>query len=226
MTIQTSRRSVVKGAAWAVPAVAAATAAPAFAASPGTPKCRLRASIHGRMRCRSKRSFDFFQIRNDIAVGSSPLGFTYVNEPVVGGSKMSPETTIKLASMQLVVGLWTELLHPKYLSNPFQFTGATKWQLAGVSSKTMTDKSSQTREVSLYTFNFTGSKQFSTVPDVTRGGRPKSWPGSTFCANVRPSPSFCGKQAWMWAGYIDKATAANGSSIVERTFAPQWVQVQ
>lgn len=211
---QTARRTLVKGAAWATPAVAMAFAAPAFAASP-SPKYRLRASHYYQRSCYQNNIG--MRMTNQVQVGTSPLGFTVVNDPMDDGTT-SPATTITIQSLTFTIGIPEVYINPNYFSSPFVFqrgTGAN-WRLQSATRQYMNGQ-----QYRVYTFTFTGPN---TNTSVTNGNSPKPWPSSAFDAYLRYSSNMCNHPLYeIWSGYTATMTAANGGTINANTLPPQWV---
>lgn len=103
-----SRRSIAKGAAWAVPSIAISTAAPAFAAS-GTPRYTLRSSWFSRYGTSGYGSCTYwdgyqyqygytvnslyFTLNYDNPSTSDPKGFGVINQASSSGT-ISPSTSV------------------------------------------------------------------------------------------------------------------------------------
>lgn len=172
-----SRRRAVQGAAWAVPAVAAASAVPALAVSkPAT--YRFRSSIYSIYQYSTYQGSDGYyysylrslSTNNQTLVGSSPKGFTIVEE------SGSPRTNAKLnGRLQLVIAFPTGMVNTAYplLTGPSQ-----NWTYAGSSRKHVWH-SDLGRKVKcdVFVFRWNGTQTQSTVSDVNQ---PASWAGTEF----------------------------------------------
>lgn len=218
MSTQIPRRSIAKGAAWATPAVLLTTAAPAAVASVTTdPNYRFRASHYAYRDCTNY----ILGVTNQVQMGTSPLGFTVVNEPMTGSSTMSPTTAATIQSLQYVIGFPKEWISSTYIANPFNFTNGTgsNWTLAGRTERYMTDQFGNSTTYVIYTFNFNGPLTSATVPN---GNSPQPWPNSAFSATLDYGQYLCYNYYGVWSGYNATITTANGETLTS-TLPPQWV---
>lgn len=166
---------------------------------------------------------------NQTVVGTSPLGFTVVNVATTDGSGMSPTVNLRLDSLQYVIGFPTSNLDPARIANPFTFTNNTgvNWALSGAPvTRQMTMPNGTTTSFTIYTFDFVGTKAFTTV---NNGTQPTPWPGSAFTANLATNTGTftCdATNAYVWGGYQGQFTTSNGQVVLANTLPPQWNQLK
>ncbi|WP_246957671.1 hypothetical protein [Brachybacterium sp. Marseille-Q7125] len=162
------------------------------------------------------------RLTNQVPVGTSPLGFTVVNDKKSDGTISEP-TTITIQSLTYVVGIPEVYINSSNYENPFVFQNGTgaNWQLQ---SSTRQHMNGQYYRV--YTFTFIGPKTSSSVADNTTT-RPTSWPNSAFDANLRYNSRMCSYPSYqIWGGYTATMTAANGGTVKTDTLPPQWVTMK
>ncbi len=223
----TSRRTVTQGIAWSVPAVAAATAAPAMAATEPvideTVAYRFRGSVNtdydtstlpGSCYNYTTREYGGFlsklTLSNQMPQGTSPLGFSIVDQPRTDGSGMSPTTLATLAEpVQFVVAYPTGMVDT---TRAFTFTNGTEanWTAPTRRTVTMTDPMGRTLQYDVFTFTWKGEATQATVPDQTATGtRPQSWAGTALSGSFPVRTNYCVPSTLHWfSNYYAGGTAA------------------
>lgn len=239
MTASVSRRTVTRGAAWAVPVVATAAAAPAVAAtSPEQLAYRLRASWYtryqygGYYQCynnafgRYGYNLTFLEFNNQTppSGSTSPRGFTIINDVAADGST-SPTTTATVQSP-----LTIELRYPTGMVS----TGANTcggWQPT-TASRTNWGCPTVQRNVwdgsrglyyDVFTFTWRGNPTQATVTNSSP--RPTSWQQTELAGTWAVNTSYCAPDRFSWYyGMTGSFTTANGFTGQIRE--SQWIPIQ
>ena len=227
----TSRRTVTQGIAWSVPAVAAATAAPAMAATEPvideTVAYRFRGSVYTDHNWNLSGPYNGYcynsalgqyggyltslTVSNQKAHGTSPLGFSIVDQPRTDGSGMSPTTMATLAEpVQFVIAYPTGMVDT---ARAFTFTNGTgaNWTAPTRRTVTMTNPTTgRTQQYDVFTFTWKGETTQATVPDQTATGtRPQSWAGTALSGSFPVRTNYCVPSTLHWfSNYYAGGTAA------------------
>lgn len=220
------RRTVTAGMAWAVPAVATAAAAPAFAASQDPTHCyRFRGSVFSRVESWGEQScyngtygghgFPLADLRfdNQTPVGTSPLGFSIVEMPLSDGSGQSERTLATLDSpVEFVIAYPAGMVDMSRGVNGFTFSNGTDANWSGPSCRqsTATDPRGVTQTYDVFTFTWCGSLTQETVEDQTDAGtRPISWSDTALSGswNVNTGYCFVDDSEYFFSNYYAGGTA-------------------
>lgn len=204
-----NRRSLVKGAAWAAPAVIATATVPAYAASKqqyflgsswGTHTTFTRDAYCGT----SKVYYDSIDFNTATGVNGNPAGFA-----VMPRSGSTDITTVNLSRFTLKVAFPAGIISSfTVTSGSYTVSGPARATIDGIVSD-------------VFTFTFTGTK---TGKSLVAGTTAPSWTGSVLKTTVNFNPNVCAPLFdHYYAQFSEAFTTANGYS---EDYTSGWIYTQ
>lgn len=222
-----SRRSLAKGAAWALPTVAIASAAPAFAASQATPayladlsyasrfrtatgtQCYELGAARGYLNSLEFSNYDETMMKKG---STSPLGFAIVNDTASNGTE-SPQTSATVTKYVFQVAFPAAMVNRSVYANGIKSTSGDSANYTVTSNiVNMTNpKTNVTEDMIVYTMTYTGPTTQQTVSDSTSSRIP-AWSGTRIGLVLDTASNVCMNpdKLWYWTSVDTTFTTVNG----------------